>query len=250
MDDEGLERQREALREALRLCNRQIAERGDASPALNQQQPSPAPPPAPAAPTAAIAASPSIPQPSTAMSTPAAAASTYAATPLINQPSTYATTPLINQPSTYATTPLTNQASDSVQTPAYPVTGANPSSVSSAPTAPSFVPPDTASALASIANNRAINRPSAVPQASFANLPAQPLFRDQPSRPETPPAYEEYTYRGRARGRGRGRTEGGRAGRIYTIFVCRAHDVVYCQQCCLYVASDIYWARHPELTEE
>ena len=243
MDDEGLERQREALREALRLCNRQIAERGDASPALNQQQPSPAPPPAPAAPTAAIAASPSIPQPSTAMSTPAAAASTYAATPLINQPSAYATTPLINQSSV-------NQASDSVQTPEYPVTRANPSSVSSAPTAPSFVPPDTASALASIANNRAINRPSAVPQASFANLPAQPLFRDQPSRPETPPAYEEYTYRGRARGRGRGRTEGGRAGRIYTIFVCRAHDTVYCQQCCLYVASDIYWARHPELTEE
>ena len=240
MDDEGLERQREALREALRLCNRQIAERGDASPAspaLNQQQPSPAPLPAPTASTTAIAASPSFAQQSPASSTPAAAASTYAATPSItpsiNQPSAYAATPSItpsiNQPSAYATTP------------------------SSAPTAPSFAPPDTASALASIADNRANNRPAAIPQVSFANLtaqPAQPLFRNNPARPETPPGYEEYTYRGRARGRGRGRTEGGRAGRIYTIFVCRAHDVVYCQQCCLYVASDVYWARHPELTEE
>ena len=235
MDDEGLERQREALREALRLCNRQIAERGDASPALNQQQPSPAPPPAnmptpvaaPAAPAVAIAAAtPPNPQPPNSMLTSAAAASTYAATPTINRPS------------------------NSAQTPAYSTTAANPSSALSAPTAPSYPSPDTASVLANIANNRAANRPAAIPRASFANLPAQPLFHDPPPRPETPPAYEEYTYRGRARGRGRGRAEGGRAGRIYTIFVCLAHDQIYCQQCCRYVPSEVYWARHPELTEE
>ena len=253
MDDEGLERQREALREALRLCNRQIAERGDASPALNQPQASPAPPPAimPTPPASAPAAN---------------AATIAAATPLNNLPHNAVQTPAVTAP-TYAATPLINQPSNTVQTPvaaapAYPAPVANQASALSASTAPTshraitprFEAPDTASALANIANNMATNRPAAVPapRASFAQLPAQPLFQDPPPRPETPPAYEEYTYRGRARGRGRGRgrAEGGRAGCIYTIFVCRAHDQIYCQQCCSYVASDVYWARHPELTEQ
>ena len=187
-----------------------------------------------------------------------------AATPLNNQPPNAVQTPAVTAP-TYAATPLINQPSNTVQTPvaaapAYPAPVANQASALSASTAPTshraitprFEAPDTASALANIANNMATNRPAAVPapRASFAQLPAQPLFQDQQSRPETPPAYEEYTYRGRARGRGRGRAEGGRAGRIYTIFVCRAHDQIYCQQCCIYVASDVYWARHPELNEQ
>ena len=230
MDDEGLERQREALREALRLCNRQIAERGDASPALNQQQPCPAPPPAnmptpaPAAPAVAIAAAtPPNPQPTNTSQPSSVAASNYAATPTINRPP------------------------NSALTPAYSSTAANPSSALAATPASSYPSPDTASVLSDIANNRAANRPAAIPRAA---MPVQPLFHEPPPRAETPPAYEEYTYRGRARGRGRGRAEGGRAGRIYTIFVCLAHDQIYCQQCCRYVSSDVYWARHPELTEQ
>ena len=53
------------------------------------------------------------------------------------------------------------------------------------------------------------------------------------------------TIRGRGRGRARGRPEA--RGRMFTVMVCRAHDMMFCQRCVTYVSSDTYWARHPEL---
>ena len=51
----------------------------------------------------------------------------------------------------------------------------------------------------------------------------------------------------RGRGRGRDGGHGGRAPRergLLTVFVCLAHDVIFCQDCNTYEPSDRYWERH------
>ena len=157
MDDEGLERQREALREALRLCNRQIAERGDASPALNPHQASPAPLPA-------IAPTPPVSAP---------AATVVAATPLNAQPPT-AVQPAAAAVSTYPAS-TANQA---------PVTTASSAPTPHRAATPCFESPDTASALANIVDNRSAPAPAS--RASFAQL-VTPQFQEHQPCPETPP---------------------------------------------------------------
>ena len=82
-------------------------------------------------------------------------------------------------------------------------------------------------------------------QSSIVHTPGSNMSRSQGvHQPQSYNAGYE-TFRGRGRGRARGRPEA--RGRMFTVMVCRAHDMMFCQRCVTYVSSYTYWARHPEL---
>ena len=79
--------------------------------------------------------------------------------------------------------------------------------------------------------------PPATPQTGPASAPAS-----------TTPAAPTTHLSSRARGRGRGGARGGRTASfdyrgLQTVFVCVAHDKIYCQVCNAYERSDDYWRR-------
>ena len=79
--------------------------------------------------------------------------------------------------------------------------------------------------------------PPPTPQTGPATAPATTT----PAAPSNQPSF-------RAQGRGRGGARGGRTATfdyrgLQTVFVCVAHDKIYCQVCNAYEQSDEYWRR-------